>query len=978
MAMMNMDIFEFELRYNAYAGLNTKFKLGRDEETLTNLVKISDGGIATKKIQELKPAEIKALTLDTYTEFKKKFLKENISPLYQSDPLDTAKKENFTLDVYIERLEYELKVIKSMGFNTYFLIVSDFVSRAKENGVMVGPGRWSGAGSLLAWLVSITDIDPLPFDLLFERFLNPARVSMPDFDIDFDDEKRGIVIEYVTEKYWADKVCAIGTFMQLAKKAAFKDVARVLGLSFDLSNKFSALIPEKEKITDIIDTPEVNGDLKAMYESNEIIRKAVGFGEGVEGNMRQLGIHACGIIIAPSAVSDYSPVGFIKEEDKTVVSQYDGPTLENIGLLKMDFLGLRNLSIIRNCIKIIDAKHKREWLELPQVFQDFYATHSFNPPIQDEYTYDKIFKRGDTTGIFQFESQGMRNYLVKLKANSINDLTAMNALYRPWPMEFIPNFIHRKHGEEKIEYMYPELKTVLTNKYSAEVADQERTKLIEDLAGIMDVTYGIAVFQEQLMFLVQSMAWFSLAEADLLRRWVGKKKKAVIEQLKKEFIQRWWEFRGYKPETTQMIYEKMIEPAASYSFNKSHSVCYSWIAFQTAYLKAHYPLEFYAALIRSVEQDTDGQAIYIKEVQNHGIYVKVPDINESFNHVAAINDYIRLWFCGVKGIWTDVGEFIQKEREKNWKYTTLEDFLKRCEHVVNKKSLEALIKSGALDIFEDRKTLWGSVNYLLDWSKSSQTMDQWLFGASDVSSQIVFQKKYTSTLMERLLMENDVFKCFISEHLLDGLYPYIKRTGFLSQVQDEKYEWPFRVIGFISGITRARKKWFFIKVEDISWEKEFFFPDKYGFKLFDMVIIYGNKKPGRYLSPSKIIRTSREQLLKLAGGKFDENMSLIDARKIRLDANDIPKPVAIDDKASTHDEELIAMVEEEKEAPEDEEKEEIVEKQKVYNLPEEIDKIEKLRAILTSCKGTFWVKIADFEFLVNQEWLDKLEELLGN
>ncbi len=269
--------------------------------------------------------------------------------------------------------------------------------------------------------------------------------------------------------------------MQLAKKAAFKDVARVLGLSFDLSNKFSALIPEKEKISEVVQTPEVNADLKAMYESNEIIRKAVDFGEGVEGNMRQLGIHACGIIIAPSAVSDYSPVGFIKEEDKTVVSQYDGPTLETIGLLKMDFLG-------------------------------------FNPPIQDSYTYDKIFKRGDTTGIFQFESQGMRNYLVKLKANSINDLIAMNALYRPGPMEFIPNYIHRKHGEEAVEYMYPELKELLIKKYSAEVADEEREKLIADLSGIMDVTYGIAVFQEQLMFLVQSMAGFSLAEADLLRR----------------------------------------------------------------------------------------------------------------------------------------------------------------------------------------------------------------------------------------------------------------------------------------------------------------------------------------------------------------------------------------------------------------------------------------------------------------------------
>ncbi len=976
-----MDIFEFELRYRAFLGLKKKFDLDWDEDVIMNLIKISDQGVPTWKLQDISPEEIKKLTEESYSQFKVDFLKNHTQMVYEKNPLDTAKKEDLTLDVYIQRLEYELKVIKEMGFNTYFLIVSDFVRWAKEHEVMVGPWRGSWAGSLLAWLTGITDIDPLPYDLLFERFLNPARVSMPDFDIDFDDEKRERVIEYVANKYWHNKVSAIGTFMKLAKKAAFKDVARVLGLAFDLSNKFSGLIPDKEKVSEMIASWEASNDLKTMYEGNEIIRRAVDLWEGIEGNMRQLGIHACGIIIAPDVVSTYSPVGYIKEDDHTMVSQYDGPTLENIGLLKMDFLGLRNLTIIRNCIKIILAKAKSEWEDIPEIFQKFLDTHSFIPPLDDAYTYDKIFKRGDTTGIFQFESQGMRNYLVKLKANSINDLTAMNALYRPWPMEFIPNYIHRKHGQEAVEYMYPELKSILIKKYGEEVADQERSKLIEDLSDIMDVTYGIAVFQEQLMFLVQSMAGFSLAEADLLRRGVGKKKKEVIEQLKKEFIQRWEAFRGYKPETTKMIYEKMIEPAASYSFNKSHSVCYSWIAFQTAYLKAHYPLAFYASLIRSVEDDTDSQSNYIKEVQNHGIYVKRPDINESYNHVAAIKDYIRLGFCGIKGVGSDVGQYIQQERKEHWKFSSLEDFLKRCEQVVNKKSLESLIKSGAFDDFHDRKTLWEHVNYLLDWSKSSQTMEQGLFWWSDISTQLVFQKTYITSLMEKLTMEFEVLKVFVSAHLLDGLYPYIKKTGFLSQLEDPKFAGPFRVVGYISGIQRARKKWFFIKIEDISGEREFFFPDKYSFKLFDMVIVYGEKKPERYPNPTKIVRTSREKLIQLAGGAYDEELSLIDARKMRIEANAVPIPTQKDPEVLDQDMSIDPGVDDEDTDSEVEFSEE-VQPPKVscplYQLPEDITKIEQLKAILVNHTGTQAVKIWDFEFLVSQEGMEKLGKLFEN
>ncbi len=389
-------------------------------------------------------------------------------------------------------------------------------------------------------------------------------------------------------------------------------------------------MPEKMSLLQAVNAPDTWEELKAIYESDAKVKQAAELSEKLQWNMRQLGMHACGIIIAPDKLTKYSPVQYIKENEDTIVSQYDWPTLETIGLLKMDFLWLRNLSVIKNCIKIIQKKHEKENIPLPEMFSRFFEDTSFQPPLEDLFTFEKVFQVGNTTGIFQFESSGMRKFLIKLKADSINDLVAMNALYRPGPMEFIPNYIARKNGEEPISYMSAELRDILIEKYGEEETDKENVKLVEDLAPIMNLTYGIAVYQEQLMFLVQSMAGFSLAEADLLRRWVGKKKKEIIEQLKKEFTKRSKEYRWYKKETAIYVYEKMIEPAASYSFNKSHSVCYAMIAYQTAYLKAYYPVEFYASLIRSVEEDTDELSLYIYEAQNQGIVVLPPDINHSF------------------------------------------------------------------------------------------------------------------------------------------------------------------------------------------------------------------------------------------------------------------------------------------------------------------------------------------------------------
>ena len=972
-----MDIFEFELRYIAYKWLNNKFDLWRDEDLILKLVQITNKWKADKKIQDITPEEIHTLTEETYTKFKQDFIQQYREyKLYWDDP-------KFTLWNYIERLEYELKVIKEMWFNTYFLIVSDFVTRSKKNQIVVWPGRGSGAGSILAWLTNITDIDPMPFGLLFERFLNPARVSMPDFDIDFEDTQRERVIEYVKDKYWQENVCAIWTFMQMATKAAFKDAARALWVPFDRSNKFSSLIPDRTSISDAINSTEWNEELKSLYNSDTIIQSAVKFGEQLEGNMRQLWVHACWMIISPQKVTSYTPTQYAKEDDHNIVSQYDWPTLESIGLLKMDFLWLRNLSIIKNCIKIIQKKHEKEAKELPEMFQDFFKYTSFNPPLNDHFTFEKVFKEWDTSWIFQFESTGMRRFLVKLEPDNINDLVAMNALYRPWPMEFIPNYIDRKHWKEPIKYMSNELKAIIQNKYWAEVVLEEEKKLTEDLWPIMGITYWIAVYQEQLMFLVQNMAWFSLAEADILRRWVWKKKIEIIEQLKIEFTERATKFRNYKPETAKYIYEKMIEPAASYSFNKSHSVCYAWIAYQTAYLKAYYPVEFYAALIRSVEEDPEEQSKYIYETQNHGIEVLAPSINESFNHVAAIDWKIRLWFLWIKWIGFDIWEFIQQERQKNWEYKSLEDFLKRCDSVVNKKSLEWLIKWWALDQFYNRNTLLQNITSLLERSKSAQTMSMWLFGWDESTQKITFAKTFETSFEENLMMEQEVFHTFVSWHLLDWLYPYIKKWTFLSWLNIEKNTWPYKIIWYISNIQRARKKWYFIEIEDISGKREFFFKDILDFKKFDIVIISGFKSEWRYPRISKLVKTDRETLIKNAWSSFDPEITVTKAKGMRLWDTKIEllREESIDkhNKNSEQNAELEEKIidsSEEANIAEVEEVQEVYTESNTFEIPNNIKDIKILKAILEKYPWDIEIKVGNVTKMISPEWLTQLKSLL--
>jgi len=957
-----MQIHEFELRYRAYQGLKFRLWLDWDQDMIMNLVQITDKWIPNDKIQKLSTEELHKITIQTYSNFKNNFL------LKAKEKKIDNENSTFTLKEYIERLEYELKVIKEMWFNSYFLIVADFIGRAKQNKIIVWPWRGSWAGSILARLIQITDINPLPFWLLFERFLNPARVSMPDFDVDFEDELREDVIKYVTKKYWYEKVCAIGTYMKMATKAAFKDAARTIGIPFDRSNYVTNMIPESIKLNAINDAPETPDELKSLIDSDEQIEKAMKFWAKLEWNLRQLWVHACWVIIAPKNISSYSATQYIKDNSELwLVSQFDWPTLESLWLLKMDFLWLRNLSVIKNCIRIITKRYEKEKKELPLIFQEFRDTAEFHPPLNEKHTFEKVFQIANTTGIFQFESTWMRKNLIALEADSINDLVAMNALYRPWPMEFIPNYIERKHWREKIIYMQQELRIELNKKYSAEVANEEERKLIEDLDPIMNVTYGIAVYQEQLMFLVQAMAGFSLAEADMLRRWIWKKKKEVIEQLKKEFIKKWEIHRKYKPETSKFIYEKMIEPAASYSFNKSHSVCYSYIAYQTAYLKAHFPIEFYAALIRSVEEDPDEMSHYIYEAQAQGIELLSPNINESFNHIAVIDEKIRLWFLWIKWIWFDIWEFIQEERKKNWKFTNLEDFLKRCESIINKKTVESLAKSWAFDEFADRMTIFKNTEQVIERAKWSQTMSMWLFGGQEVANKLTFTKKYKTEMKDKMLMEYDVFKTFVSVHPLDGLYKHLKKFSFISQFINIENFWPFETIWYIKEIQRARKKWFFLKIEDASSQIEFFVKDILDLKKFDIIIIKGYK--WRWVSLEKMTRTSREKLIKEAWNNYDPKMSITEVKRIRV-WEDLKSLYANNEQLEK--DKKIEIV---KEKPWIK-KEIIIEQKTNFSLPENIQKIKQILDIINKHKWNKKIKIWEKTFSVNEEAYNIIKEIL--
>ena len=566
-------------------------------------------------------------------------------------------------DALKERLTYEINVVKTMGYTNYYLIVYDFINYAKSHDIPVGPGRGSGAGSLAAYCVGITDIDPIRYNLIFERFLNPERVSMPDFDVDFCYERRQEVIDYVNEKYGRDHVAQIVTFGTMAPKLAIRDVARVQKLALSESDRLSKLVPDKvtpdkkhgETPFDFVykESPE----LAAERESpNQLIRNTLKYAEKLEGSIRQTGVHACGVIIGQDALEKLAPMALAQDAELHVV-EFEGKEVESVGLIKMDFLGLRTLSIIKDAVENVKAVHGVD-VDIDDI------------PLDDAQTYE-VFARGDTTGLFQFESPGMKKHLRNLKPNRFEDLIAMNALYRPGPMEYIPNFIARKHGQEPVTY---------------EIADMEE---------YLSDTYGITVYQEQVMLLSQKLAGFTGGEADTLRKAMGKKKRDVLDKMKPKFINGCKE-RGHDEKICDKIWGDW-EAFASYAFNKSHSTCYAYVAYQTGYLKAHYPSEFMAALLTSVLDNTSKVIEYTTECQRLGIKVQQPDINVSRGGFTADGERIRFGLNAVKSVGRDLIEAVIKERAER-PYSSLYDFCKRLHgSELNRRALENLIKAGAFD-----------------------------------------------------------------------------------------------------------------------------------------------------------------------------------------------------------------------------------------------------------------------------------------
>ena len=560
-----------------------------------------------------------------------------------------------------ERLDFELDVIRHMGFPGYFLIVQDFIAVARKLKVIVGPGRGSAAGSAVAYCTGITNIDPIRYNLLFERFLNPERVTMPDIDVDFDDEGREKVLEYVVNKYGKDKVAQIVTFGTMAARSAIRDVARVLKLPLPDADRLAKLVPERPGITLSEAYKEVPELAEIKKKGKDLEKKTLIFAETLEGSARHTGTHACGVIIGPDSLIDHVPLSTAKDST-LMVTQYEGKLVESVGMLKMDFLGLKTLSIIKDAIRNVKKSYDIE-IDIDNI------------PLDDEQTF-QLYQRGETIGTFQFESEGMRTHLKNLKPNNIEDLIAMNALYRPGPMQFIDIYIKRKQGGEKVSYPHPMLEEILKP------------------------TYGIMVYQEQIMQTAQIMAGFSLGKADLLRRAMGKKKMDVMQAQKIEFVNGALQ-KNIEKEKAEEIFGVM-ERFAEYGFNRSHSAAYSVIAYQTAYLKAHYPAEYMAAVLTHNLNDIKKITLFIDEARRQNIDVMGPDVNESaFDFTVTNEGTIRFGMGAIKGVGEAAVRALVSEREANGPFTSIFDMVKRVNlQAVNRSCFEALARAGAFDGFE--------------------------------------------------------------------------------------------------------------------------------------------------------------------------------------------------------------------------------------------------------------------------------------
>ncbi len=758
-----------------------------------------------------------------------------------------------------KRLKYELEVINRMEYASYFLIVADFVNYAKSIGILVGPGRGSAAGSIVSYLLGVTNLDPLRYGLLFERFLNPDRISMPDIDMDFADDRRSEVIDYVVEKYGKNKVAGVITFGTMAARAAIRDTGRALGMAYNEVDRIAKIVPPpvQGRHIPLKTSVKENSELKAVYDQEPNTKKLIDQASKLEGTIRHASQHACAIVIAKDDLTNYAPLQSAQGGDIDVITQYSMYPIEDIGLLKMDFLGLSNLSTIGRAIEIIEA-----------VYGDKIDIH--NLPLEDKKTFE-LLSRAETTGVFQLESSGMKRYIKDLRPNTIDDIIVMVSLYRPGPMQFIPNYIDRKHGREKISYEHPMMESSLKE------------------------TYGVIVYQEQVMQMSRDMAGFTGGESDTLRKAMGKKIPKLMKEMGKKFLEGCIKNKVPKA-TAEKIYHELLEFSA-YAFNKSHAASYAMIAYQTAYLKAHFPDCYMAALLTSDYSNMDRITIEIEECKRMGLDVLPPDVNESFQGFAVVKGTknIRFGLAAVKNIGMGVADKIVRERKTHGIYKNLEDFLKRVgSEVINKKSMESLIKVGALDKYGERNYLLFNLDSILKFSSSHYKQTSLgqadLFGGQDDSvSRLKLASTEEASSKQRLAWEKELLGIYLSEHPLTNIKELLeKHSNSTSQIRNMKDGDSAICTGVITKMkkitTKKGQPMLFTTIEDLSGNCEILvFPKilekNQNIWLADNQIIVSGKISTKD-ADTKILADKVEELTK-------ENLKKYKPKKIQIGEPDI-------------------------------------------------------------------------------------------
>ncbi|MBI2013235.1 MAG: DNA polymerase III subunit alpha [Candidatus Colwellbacteria bacterium] len=689
-----------------------------------------------------------------------------------------------------DRLKYELSVIEKTGFADYFLIVQDFVNWAKERGIVVGPGRGSAAGSIISYILGITDVDPLKYNLLFERFLNPERISMPDIDLDFADTRRDEVLGYLKDKYGEDHVAQIITFGTMAARASVRDAGRALGMQYDFCDRIAKLIPFEPNMnksdTRLDKYLEAVPELGQEYKTNPDAKKLINAARELEGTVRHASVHACGTVVSRESLVNYMPLQRSPQDEKATITQFEMHSVEDLGLLKIDLLGLRTLTIIEETLRLLKEMQGKD-INITEI------------PLDDKKTY-KYLQTGETTGVFQFESSGMRRYMKEIVPTTLEDLTALVSLYRPGPIELIPSFIARKFGREKVTYLHPKLEPILKT------------------------THGIGVYQEQMMQIARDLAGFTLPEADTLRKAIGKKIKSLLDEQEKKLIDGMVK-NGINDTTARKIWE-LFPPFARYGFNRSHAVSYALIGYQTAYLKAHYPVEFMTALLNNSKEDVERIALLVSEAKRIGIQVLPPDINMSAEKFVPEDSNIRFGIAAIKNVGKNITSVIVEERLRGGAYKSLEDFASRISHRdLNKKSLESLAKSGALDSFGiERNTILENMDNILklkNGAKSANENQIGLFAHKPIEIKIKLKEAKPAAKMERLNWEKELLGLYITDHPLTGALSKIKGaepiSGVLTETNERKTH---KIAGLITKIqyinTKNGDPMVFARIEDIG------------------------------------------------------------------------------------------------------------------------------------------------------------------